>query len=1088
MKLNIQKIYLLKSLSLATFFILALCPVNISALEDTSKIDIKLELTSLEKAWLKSHKIINIAGPKSFPPFHYYDENEELKGISADYIFNIIAALGLKVNIDKNLPWPDVLSKAKDKKIDLIPCAAITKDREAYLNFSTPYLSFPLVIITRDDSPFIGGIEDLHDKTLATVKRNSTPTWLKRDGIQFNPLYVESPLKGLEAVSYGKADARIENLAAASYLINQNGLTNLKIAAPTSYDKYNLHMAVREDWPELLSIINKALDQINPQQHSIIRNNWLSVRYEHGISKTDIIKWVFISALFSSIILITILRWNRRLRAEVSARNMTEEKLVHSEKRFRAIIEGASNIAIKGYNEEREITFWNQASTDLYGYTETEALGEKLEKLIIPDEMREEVINLHHKWVNNGQEIPEEELDLIDKHGNIIPVYCSHIMLETQNGKEMFCLDVDLKPIRQAQNALNEVSEINEIMISESPIGISIYDESGQCIYANTSIGKIIGATKDQVLSQNFNHIESWKNSGLLEKAKIAIANGTTERQNLKLTSSFGKKIAVDCFFVPFKKDGKLQLMFMLTDISDTQKIKDALLESERKYRHLFKNAPSGYYEIDFLKSKFVLVNEIMCEYTGYSEKEFLSMNPIDLLAEESKTPFIQRLKEESFKKVLSDNIEYTIQKKNGKVLDVFLSSDFIYSDGRLTGARVVVHDISELKKAENDKIKAQKLVGEQKKLALVGQIAGKMAHDFNNILGIIMGNTELSLIDCNDPELKQSLELIFEQTLRGKNLTKNLVAFAKDQEPKHEYFRINEKIDLVLNLLKKDLKGIELIREEKPGVPELLADPGMIEHALVNLVQNSIHALSLVDQAQITLRTYGTQNSVCFDIEDNGCGIPENQIDNIYEPAFTLKGNRDVTGSYKPGIKGTGYGMSNIKKYIEQHKGSIAVESTLGAGTKFKICLPVTQKELTKVEINTLEQECTYFEKNILLVEDEPAISEIQYRILTSKPCHHKVDIAQNGQMAIDLFERNQYELVSLDYMLLGEINGMDVYRHIRKKNREIPILFISGNINFLESIQDLKKEDKHIDHLSKPCQNKEYIVSINKLMASIQ
>ncbi len=493
MKVNTQYNNLLISLRLIIFILLILCPVCSSALEDSPKINLKLELTSVEKDWLKAHKTINIAGPKSFPPFHYYDKNDELKGISADYIFNIIAALGLKVNIDKNLPWPTVLSKAKDKEIDLIPCAAITKDREEYLNFSTPYLSFPLVIITRDDSPFIGGIEDLHGKTLASIRRNSTPTWLERDGIQFTPLYVESPLKGLEAVSFGKADARIENLAAASYLINQNGLTNLKVAAPTSYDKYNLHMAVRKDWPELLSIINKALDQIKPQQHSIIRNNWLSVRYEFGISKIDVIKWVIISLLFSSIIIIVVLIWNRKLTNEVNQRKKTQEKLKISETRFREIIEDVANIAIQGYDEKRNVTFWNQACVDLYGYTETEALGQKLEDLIIPDHMKEQVITLHQNWLEKGEKIPAEELDLIDKQGNVVPVYCSHVMHETVNGKEMFCIDIDLKAIRQAQYALHEASELNEIMISESPIGISIYNESGQCIRANNSIGKLVG-------------------------------------------------------------------------------------------------------------------------------------------------------------------------------------------------------------------------------------------------------------------------------------------------------------------------------------------------------------------------------------------------------------------------------------------------------------------------------------------------------------------------------------------------------------------------------------------------------------------
>ena len=351
----------------------------------------------------------------------------------------------------------------------------------------------------------------------------------------------------------------------------------------------------------------------------------------------------------------------------------------------------------------------------------------------------------------------------------------------------------------------------------------------------------------------------------------------------------------------------------------DRKRSEEALRESEKKYRHLFKNAPAGIYEIDFEKVRFINVNYIMCKYTGYSEEEFLSMNPLDLLTEDSKNLYIGRLEKLFKRDDLVGSVEYNIIKKDGQELCVILNSDFVYKNGKLKRARVVVHDITELKKAKQEKIKAQKIAGEHKKLALVGQVAGKMAHDFNNILGIIMGNAALSLLDCKDEDTKRILEIIFEQTIRGKNLTRNLVAFAKDQEPNQEFLRINEKIDLVINLMRKDLEGIELIREDKPGVPDLLADTGMIEHALINIIQNSIHAISMSEHPRIIIRTYCLDDNICFEIEDNGCGIPKEYFENIYEPSFTLKGSKDVTGSYGVGIKGTGYGMVNVKKYIDR-------------------------------------------------------------------------------------------------------------------------------------------------------------------------
>lgn len=506
--------------------------------------------------------------------------------------------------------------------------------------------------------------------------------------------------------------------------------------------------------------------------------------------------------------------------------------------------------------------------------------------------------------------------------------------------------------------------------------------------------------------------------------------------------------------------DGTIHWDGFLVDITEKKRTKEALVESEKKYRQLFNHAPAGMFEFDLIRNKFISGNEVMCAYTGYTTEEFLSMNPLDLLIEKSRKKFIKRFADLAVNKIEANAAEYTILKKGGdQTLCVLLNNDYIYKNGHLLGSRTVAHDISQIEQAEKEKRNAPKIAEEQKKLALVGKIAEKIAHDFNNILSIIMGLAELSILDCQDSETKESLDLIFQQTLRGKNLTKNLVVFSKDHEPKQEFFRINEKIDLVLNLLKKDLKGIKLTKENNEGIPDLLADPGMIEHSLVNLIQNSIHALSLTPYPELKLKTYSSNKNICFEIEDNGCGIPLENHKDIYQPSFTLKGSKDITGSYKNGIKGTGYGMSNIKKYIEQHKGDISFESQVGLGTKFIINLPLFKKELTKEDVTKIEENITYSGKNILLVEDETDILYVQYKILSQAPCSHHVDTAKNGQEAMDLFDRNPYDFISLDYVLPGRINGMDVYNHIRKTDKAIPILFISGNIEFLESIEVLKK-----------------------------
>jgi PAS domain S-box-containing protein len=510
----------------------------------------------------------------------------------------------------------------------------------------------------------------------------------------------------------------------------------------------------------------------------------------------------------------------------------------------------------------------------------------------------------------------------------------------------------------------------------------------------------------------------------------------------------------------------------------------ESIHQTNEKYRILVENSNHLVWEID-LYNRFTFVSTTVTTIMGYLPDEMIGNTPFFFMpgdeAEDAKNDFdkygIEKL---SLKGLIS-----TLIHKDGNHLKLEVNGVPILSDeGKLLGYRGICRDVTERINAEVEKINAQKIAGEESKLALIGRVAGKLAHDFNNILGIIMGNTELALMDCKEEEINKTLQITFEQTLRGKNLTKNLVAFAKDQDIKEEYFKLSDKIDLVIRLLKKDLKGIEVVNENSEEFQKIFADPGMIEHALVNLIQNSIHALSKIEEPKISIITYSDFDNIYFEIEDNGCGIPEEYLDLIFEPSFTLKGTKDSAGVYDEGIKGTGYGMPNVKKYIELHKGNISVESKFGLGTKFIVSLPVRFNESDYQKDDEINNFQPHFEKNILLVEDEQDISDVLSAILYLKPNCHKVDVVDTGMAAIEMFEQNNYDLISLDYVLNGRLNGMDVYNHIRKINKAIPILFLSGNIEFLESIKELKLKDYYIDHLSKPCQNKEYINAVNKLL----
>lgn len=246
--------------------------------------------------------------------------------MAVDYVNLIFGKVGLKWKSYPDLNWAEALEKIRNREIDLLTCAAVSDERKKYLLFTNPHLSFPIVVITRKDAPFVGGIEDLVNKKIALTKGVVTYDWLVRDGLDFIPVFKPTLKEALEAVAIGEADAVVQNLGSATYYIEKMGWANLKVAAPTPYLSYELAIGVRGDWPILVNILNKALDTVSQEQLSEVKQRWISVRYDHGISIRDILVWT--GGIGSGIFLIVffIYRWNRRLAREIRERVKAEQE------------------------------------------------------------------------------------------------------------------------------------------------------------------------------------------------------------------------------------------------------------------------------------------------------------------------------------------------------------------------------------------------------------------------------------------------------------------------------------------------------------------------------------------------------------------------------------------------------------------------------------------------------------------------------------------------------------------------------------------------------------------------------------------
>ncbi len=286
-------------------------------------------LTEAEKAWLAAHKNLRLGVDPLWPPFEFFNATRVYSGIASDYIRILNEKLNINMQPVQGLNWSEVMDKARAGELDVLPCLVKTPERSKFFLFSRPYLSYGMVILTRDDAPFINGIHDFDSGRVAIIKGYVTQEFLEKDYPDFTFYLANDIEEALLSVSQGTLDAFVGNLAAITYKTKELGLDNLKIAATTPYT-FELAFGVRKDWPELVKILNKQLAAISEEERSRINAFWINVRVERQIDWLKVGLWGGVIFMLASAIVGVVLRWNRRLAHEVAERTNAEKALKHA--------------------------------------------------------------------------------------------------------------------------------------------------------------------------------------------------------------------------------------------------------------------------------------------------------------------------------------------------------------------------------------------------------------------------------------------------------------------------------------------------------------------------------------------------------------------------------------------------------------------------------------------------------------------------------------------------------------------------------------------------------------------------------------
>lgn len=407
----------------------------------------EISLTPEEKTWLDQKTEVRVRVGQ-WPPFMI--PGDKPGGISIDYLRVISQRLGISFRFLPRIGhFAEDIENIKTLKgeYDVIPTMKRTPERASAINLTQDYLYLPWVIFTRKDSPVVSAVSDLRGLTVAVQDGYVMHTKLKAEYPELTLHVVNTTSEALLSLATGESDAFVGNLAVGTYLIEHLGLSNLKVAAPTGFQEHNQCMGVRRDWPELHSVLDKALAAFSPGDHARIRNRWLAVRFEYGISPRDVVLLTFGIALIILVPLLLFIRRSARLKREVEIQTKSgetqRERLSFIQSLLDDLPVGIAHFSL----DTRQFTYCNPRFMEKLGWDPME-IGTDirlLEKILPASSPHGELQSRILKDIESGERsrLHWENIPAHRPDGSILRVDIRLIPMAEQNIMACVVIDVD---------------------------------------------------------------------------------------------------------------------------------------------------------------------------------------------------------------------------------------------------------------------------------------------------------------------------------------------------------------------------------------------------------------------------------------------------------------------------------------------------------------------------------------------------------------------------------------------------------------------------------------------------------------------
>jgi len=603
--------------------------------------------------------------------------------------------------------------------------------------------------------------------------------------------------------------------------------------------------------------------------------------------------------------------------------------------------------------------------------------------------------------------------------------------------------------LRESQQSLREAQRL-------AKIGNWVWEIATDKLSWSKEVFQIFGRDFKEPLAsyaelQKYHTSSSWQE--LSAKVEIALREGTEYEVDSAIILPDGSQRWITTRGIGEKgnDDKVVKLRGTIQDITERKKIEESLRESEIRYRTLITESPDALAIMEGEPPQIQQVNPAFATLFGIDKKEVKKLDLsrlMELVAPEDLPIFSKYLS--AAPKSLSNLVfEIRIIRRDSSMKWVEISGTTVRIGDKLIN-QTIYKDVTERKQTEEMQEQLRTKIAESQRLESIGRLAGGVAHDYNNMLGVILGYAESvqESLDAQDAR-RDELQEIINAAQHSADITRQLLAFARKQPISPKQVDLNERVENMLKML-RHLIGEDIDLEFLPGknLDLIKFDPTQLDQILANLCLNARDAIGtkgkivittenvFITEELLTQKTeFRTGKFVCLVISDNGSGIEKTVLENIFEPFFTTKGFG----------KGTGLGLATVYGIVKQNNGFIDVSSELGKGATFRIYIPKSIGETADFASTSVVGVLRGNGETVLVVEDEKAILQMCRQFLIS--LGYTVITAATPQNALNLVEGKEENVdLLLTDVIMPEMDGRELASYLQSIFSDMKTIYMSG------------------------------------------